>query len=87
MGIIAIPLAWNFALKDYQKNRVLTFLHPSKDPQGSGYNSNQSKISIGSGQILGKGFRQGTQSQLRFLPERHTDFIFSVLSEEHGFFW
>ena len=85
MGIIAIPLAWNFALKDYQKDRVLTFLDPSRDPQGSGYNSNQSKISIGSGQILGKGFRQGTQSQLRFLPERHTDFIFSVLSEEHGF--
>ena len=85
MGIIAMPLAWNFALKDYQKDRVLTFLYPSKDPQGSGYNSNQSKISIGSGQILGKGFRQGTQSQLRFLPERHTDFIFSVLSEEHGF--
>ncbi len=85
MGIIAIPLAWNFALKDYQKGRILTFLDPSRDPQGSGYNSNQSKISIGSGQILGKGFRQGTQSQLRFLPERHTDFIFSVLSEEHGF--
>ena len=85
MGIIAIPLAWNFALKDYQKDRILTFLDSSRDPQGSGYNSNQSKISIGSGQILGKGFRQGTQSQLRFLPERHTDFIFSVLSEEHGF--
>ena len=85
IGIITVPLAWNFGLKDYQKSRVLTFLYPSNDPQGSGYNSNQSKISIGSGQILGKGFRQGTQSQLRFLPERHTDFIFSVLSEEHGF--
>lgn len=85
MGIVAVPLAWHFALKDYQKDRVLTFLDPSRDPRGLGYNSNQSKISIGSGQILGKGFRQGTQSQLRFLPERHTDFIFSVLSEEHGF--
>ena len=85
MGIVALPLAWNFALKDYQKERILTYLDPSSDPKGSGYNSNQSKISIGSGQILGKGFRRGTQSQLRFLPERHTDFIFSVLSEEHGF--
>lgn len=85
IGIVTIPLAWNFALKDYQKARVLTFLDPSSDPQGSGYNSNQSKISVGSGQVFGKGFRKGTQSQLRFLPERHTDFIFSVLSEEHGF--
>ena len=84
-GIVAIPLAWNFALKDYQKERILTFLDPTSDPRGSGYNSNQSKISIGSGQVFGKGFQKGTQSQLRFLPERHTDFIFSVLSEEHGF--
>lgn len=83
--IIALPLAWSFALKPYQKSRVLTFLDPGRDPRGAGYNSIQSKIAVGSGQVLGKGFRRGTQSQLEFLPERHTDFIFSVLSEEHGF--
>ena len=79
------PLAWNFILKDYQKNRILTFISPGRDPRGTGYNTIQSKIAIGSGQFLGKGFQKGTQSQLEFLPERHTDFIFSVLSEEHGF--
>jgi rod shape determining protein RodA len=72
-------------LHDYQKNRVLTFMSPNNDPRGSGYNSIQSKIAVGSGRFFGKGFRKGTQSQLEFLPERHTDFIFSVLSEEHGF--
>lgn len=82
---IATPIAWEFGLKDYQKNRVLNFLSPGRDPRGSGYNSIQSKIAVGSGKVLGKGFRKGTQSQLEFLPERHTDFIFSVLSEEHGF--
>jgi rod shape determining protein RodA len=85
LGLIAAPLIWNFSLKDYQKNRVLTFLSPGRDPRGTGYNSIQSKIAVGSGKIFGKGFRKGTQSQLEFLPERHTDFIFSVLSEEHGF--
>ncbi len=84
-GIIAAPLIWSFGLKEYQKDRVLNFLSPGRDPRGTGYNSIQSKIAIGSGKILGKGFRKGTQSQLEFLPERHTDFIFSVLSEEHGF--
>lgn len=79
------PIAWNFALKEYQKNRILTFISPGRDPRGTGYNTIQSKIAIGSGQFLGKGFQKGTQSQLEFLPERHTDFIFSVLSEEHGF--
>lgn len=83
--VITIPIAWNFGLRDYQKNRVLTFLSPTNDPRGTGYNSIQSKIAVGSGKFLGKGFRKGTQSQLEFLPERHTDFIFSVLSEEHGF--
>lgn len=82
---VAAPLVWNFALKDYQKNRVLTFINPGRDPRGTGYNSIQSKIAVGSGKILGKGFRKGTQSQLEFLPERHTDFIYSVLSEETGF--
>lgn len=83
--LLAVPLAWKFTLKEYQKNRVLTFLDPSRDPRGAGYNSIQSKIAVGSGQVFGKGFRKGTQSQLKFLPESHTDFIFSVLSEEHGF--
>lgn len=83
--LIAAPVIWNFGLKEYQKNRVLTFLSPGRDPRGSGYNSIQSKIAVGSGRLLGKGFRKGTQSQLEFLPERHTDFIYSVLSEEHGF--
>lgn len=78
-------LAWNFALKDYQKQRVVTFLNPEADPQGAGYNSIQSKIAVGSGMFKGKGYLKGTQSQLEFLPERHTDFIFSVLSEEFGF--
>lgn len=77
--------AWFFALHDYQKDRVYTFLDPGRDPRGKGYNSIQSKIAVGSGKVMGKGFRKGTQSQLEFLPERHTDFIFSVLSEEHGF--
>lgn len=76
---------WFFGLRDYQRDRVYTFLDPGRDPRGKGYNSIQSKIAVGSGQIVGKGFRKGTQSQLEFLPERHTDFIFSVLSEEHGF--
>lgn len=86
IGIIAMPLTWQYGLKDYQKHRVLTFISPDSDPQGKGYNSIQSRIAVGSGQLIGKGFRQGTQSQLEFLPERHTDFIFSVLSEEWGFF-
>lgn len=85
LSTMGAVLAWNFALKDYQKNRIETFMDPGKDPRGTGYNSIQSKIAVGSGRILGKGFRKGTQSQLEFLPERHTDFIFSVLSEEHGF--
>ena len=84
-GIVALPVAWKFVLHDYQKNRVLTFLSPTNDPRGTGYNSIQSKIAVGSGRFFGKGFMKGTQSQLEFLPERHTDFIYSVLSEEHGF--
>ena len=84
--LISVPMVWNFGLKTYQKNRVLTFIDPGRDPRGTGYNSIQSKIAVGSGQFAGKGFQKGTQSQLEFLPERHTDFIFSVLSEEFGFF-
>jgi rod shape determining protein RodA len=82
--LAAIP-AWKYGLKEYQKNRVITFLYPERDPRGTGYNSIQSKIAVGSGGVMGRGWRKGTQSQLEFLPERHTDFIFSVLSEEHGF--
>jgi len=78
------PILWMFLMKDYQKQRVLTFLNPEQDPLGSGYHIIQSKIAIGSGGINGKGWLQGTQSQLEFLPERHTDFIFAVFSEEFG---
>lgn len=85
LGLTAAPLIWSFGLKPYQKDRILTFLNPGRDPRNKGYNSIQSKIAVGSGQLVGKGFRRGTQSQLEFLPERHTDFIYSVLSEEHGF--
>ncbi len=78
------PFIW-LHLKDYQKMRILTFLRPDMDPLGSGYHINQSKIAIGSGQFLGKGFMKGTQTRLHFLPEQHTDFAFSVFSEEWGF--
>jgi len=78
-------LAWTFALRDYQRQRVITFLQPGSDPLGAGYQVRQSKIAVGSGELLGKGYRQGTQSQLRFLPARHTDFVFAVLAEEWGF--
>lgn len=79
----AVPIAWTF-LKDYQKRRVYTFLDPAQDPLGAGYNILQSKIALGSGGIFGKGFLNGTQGQLRFLPEMQTDFIFTVLAEEFG---
>ncbi|MFQ1048923.1 rod shape-determining protein RodA [Avibacterium paragallinarum] len=79
-----IPIMWFYLMHDYQRTRVLTLLDPEKDPLGAGYHILQSKIAIGSGGIWGKGWMQGTQSQLEFLPEPHTDFIFAVLSEEHG---
>lgn len=79
-----LPIAWFFLLHGYQRQRVLTFLNPETDPLGAGYHIIQSKIAIGSGGLEGKGWLQGTQSQLEFLPERHTDFIFSVFSEEFG---
>ncbi|OGR25792.1 MAG: rod shape-determining protein RodA [Desulfobacterales bacterium RIFOXYA12_FULL_46_15] len=82
-GLSAIPLLW-FMLKDYQKDRILTFLNPDRDPLGSGYHIIQSKIAIGSGMLSGKGFLKGTQNALSFLPEQHTDFIVSVLAEEWG---
>jgi len=76
---------WNFGLKDYQKKRLTTLINPGQDLRGSGYQIMQSKIAIGSGGLAGKGFMKGSQSQLRFLPARHTDFIFSVIGEEFGF--
>ena len=85
LGIASIPAGW-FCLKDYQKDRILTYLDPSRDPLGSGYHILQSKIAIGSGGFWGKGFLHGTQARLHFLPEQHTDFIFSVFAEEWGFF-
>ncbi|WP_404402339.1 rod shape-determining protein RodA [Idiomarina seosinensis] len=78
------PVLWIYLMHDYQRQRVLTFLNPERDPLGAGYHIIQSKIAIGSGGVEGKGWLQGTQSQLEFLPERHTDFIFSVFSEEFG---
>ncbi len=80
----AAPLAWTYVLHDYQRNRVMTLFDPEADPLGKGFHIIQSTIAIGSGGILGKGWGQGTQSQLEFIPERHTDFIFAVLSEEFG---
>ena len=83
-GAAALPVMWNFVLHDYQKQRVLTLIDPSSDPLGAGYHIIQYKIAIGSGGLYGKGWLQGSQSQLDFLPEPHTDFIFAVLSEETG---
>ncbi len=88
VAIISLPFAgkiiWG-GLKDYQKNRIIAFIDPQVDPQGVGYHINQSKISIGSGGFLGKGYMKGTQGPYRFLPENHTDFIFSIFAEEWGF--
>jgi rod shape determining protein RodA len=82
-GVGAVPLAWNF-LHDYQKNRILIFLHPESDLRGTGYHIYQSKTAIGSGGLFGKGFMNGSQAYLNYLPERQTDFIFAMLSEELG---
>ncbi|MFN7133867.1 MAG: rod shape-determining protein RodA, partial [Myxococcales bacterium] len=86
VGFVGVSIvAWNHVLKDYQKKRVLTFLDPEGDTLGAGYHASQSLIAVGSGQGWGKGWGEGTQTQLSFLPEQHTDFIFSVWGEEHGF--
>jgi rod shape determining protein RodA len=84
-GLLMAPVAWSFALKDYQKTRITTFINPDLDPQGEGYQQRQARITVGSGGLRGKGFMQGTQGQYRFLPAPHNDFIFSVFSEEKGF--
>jgi rod shape determining protein RodA len=82
---IALPVVYNYGLKPYQRQRIVTFIDPMSDPKGAGYNSIQSMIAVGSGQLWGKGYKKGTQAHLNFLPEHHTDFIFSVFSEEWGF--
>lgn len=83
-SMIMLPVGWHF-LKEYQKARILSFINPSLDPLGTGYHVIQSQIAVGSGRIFGKGFFKGTQTQLRFLPEQHTDFVFATFSEEWGF--
>ena len=84
-AVLMAPIAWKFALQDYQKERISTFLNPSQDAKGAGYQQIQARITVGSGGLWGKGFTKGTQGQLRFLPVAHNDFIFSVLAEEQGF--
>ena len=83
--VLAAPVAWKFAMNPYQKSRISSFLDPSQDAKGTGYQQIQARITVGSGGLTGKGFKQGTQGQLRFLPVAHNDFIFSVLAEEQGF--
>lgn len=85
IGLLVSPIFVN-SLKDYQKRRLLVFMNPDLDPLGAGYTIIQSKIAVGSGKIFGRGFLSGTQNQFNFLPERHTDFIFTVIAEEGGFF-
>jgi rod shape determining protein RodA len=84
VGALALPVGWVF-LKDYQRTRLVTFMEPSRDPRGAGYQVIQSKIAVGDGGMWGRGVTRGTQTQLRFLPVPHTDFIFSAFAEEHGF--
>lgn len=82
--LIISPLVWKYLIRDYQKDRIETFINPQHDPLGQGYNLIQSQIAVGSGGLFGKGYRQGTQGQLLFLPEKHTDFIFAATAEELG---
>jgi len=85
IGMIGATVVYNFGLREYQKKRITTFIDPEFDAKGSGYNAIQSKIAIGSGQFFGKGFRRSSQGALNYLPENHTDFIFAIFNEEHGF--
>jgi len=85
VAVLLAPVAWTYALEDYQRERVTTFLDPERDPRGAGYQQIQARVTVGSGGLTGKGFMQGTQGQYKFLPVAHNDFIFSVLAEEHGF--
>jgi rod shape determining protein RodA len=83
--VLLSPAIWMWGMEDYQKGRVITFLNPELDPRGDGWQQIQAKVTVGSGGLFGKGFRQGTQGAYRFLPEGHNDFVFAVLAEEHGF--
>jgi len=85
LAMLGSVFAWKYVFKPYQRNRILTVINPERDPLGSGYQVIQSKIAVGSGRIFGKGYKKGTQSKLKYLPEPHTDFIFAVFSEEFGF--
>jgi rod shape determining protein RodA len=85
IGVLLSPLAWNYALKPYQKERIQTFLDPERDSRGAGYQQIQARVTVGSGGLTGKGFQKGTQGGYGFLPVAHNDFVFSVLAEEHGF--
>lgn len=86
VGLIAGVLMYNFGLREYQKKRIHTFIDPYEDAKGSGYNAIQSEIAIGSGRLFGKGFKNSSQASLNYLPENHTDFVFAIFNEEHGFF-
>ena len=85
VGVITAPFAWFGLLKPYQRTRILIFLNPEQDPMGKGYHTLQSRVAVGAGMILGKGLFNGTSNQFGFLPQKHTDFIFSVIAEELGF--
>jgi len=85
LGILAAPIIWYGGMHDYQRNRIITFINPEMDAKGAGYQINQAKIAFGSGGIIGKGYMSGTQAQQSFLPEKQTDFIFTMLGEEFGF--
>lgn len=86
IGVLSSVLMYNFALREYQKKRIHTFIDPYEDAKGSGYNAIQSEIAIGSGRLFGKGFKNSSQASLNYLPENHTDFVFAIFNEEHGFF-
>ena len=85
IAVLLAPVAWTYALQGYQKERITTFINPERDPRGAGYQQIQARVTVGSGGLTGKGFRDGTQGQYKFLPVAHNDFIFSVLAEEWGF--
>ena len=85
LALVSAPVVWYGAMHDYQRNRIITFFNPESDSRGAGYQINQAKIAFGSGGIVGKGFLSGSQAQQSFLPEKHTDFIFTMLGEEFGF--
>jgi len=85
VAVLSLPITWSYLLKDYQKQRIFTYLNPNSDPSGAGWHARQSQYAIGSGRMIGKGYMEGTQNQLHFLPERWTDFPFAVWAEEWGF--